>query len=77
MTIDIFRKYSHEINNIQNLLHDLKCGRIYEIDKTPGTPTCHKLSEDIEERFISLLEKIQNNDDSISEMLAKALKVKR
>jgi hypothetical protein len=75
--MDIFHRYSLEINGINNLLIDLENGRIYEIDKVPGVASSHKLAKDIEQRFIDLLIKIQDNEDSISEVAAKAIKLRK
>ena len=38
--MDISKRYSVELNKIGNHLEDLKRGHIYEITKTPGTPSC-------------------------------------
>jgi len=42
----------------------------------PGVASSYKLAKDIEERFMDLLNKIQNDEDSISERAAKAIRIR-
>lgn len=69
--MDISKKYRIELNKINNHLTDLEKGKVYELTKAPGTPTCSTLAEHLREDIGILLTKIENNDPSISEKIAR------
>lgn len=69
--MDISKKYCIELNKISNHLTNLEKGRIYELTKTPGTPTCSTLAEHLREDIGRLLNKIESDEPSISEQVAK------
>jgi quinolinate synthase len=71
---DIFKRYNHEINVIDNILHDLEERRIYEIDRVPGVPMCSTMSNNLKEKIYELLNKINNNEPGFSEQVAKYIK---
>jgi len=71
--IDIFIKYSHEINNIDNILLDLEKGRLYEIGKLPGVPKCSTMAERLRTEINDLLVKIDNNDKGFLETMTEQL----
>lgn len=71
--IDIYNKYSHEINKINNLLSELEKARVYENDKVPGIPSCSTLASQLREAIKDLLDKINNNKDGFSEYAAKKI----
>lgn len=68
--MNISKKYCIELNKITNHLTDLEKGRVYELTKTPGTPTCSTLAEHLREDIGILLNKIENDEPSISERVA-------
>lgn len=68
--MDITQKYHVELNKISNHLTDLERGRIYELTKTPGTPTCATLADHLRKDISTLLNKIENSEPSISERIA-------
>ena len=43
--MDISKRYSIELNKISNHLADLERGHIYELTRTPGTPSCATLAK--------------------------------
>ncbi len=47
--LDISKRYSIELNKISNHLSDLERGHIYELTKTPGTPSCTTLARHLKE----------------------------
>ena len=47
--MDISKKYRIELNKINNHLTDLEKGKVYELTKAPGTPTCSTLAEHLRE----------------------------
>lgn len=70
--MDISKRYSVEINKINNHLADLERGHIYELTKTPGTPTCATLAQHLKDDIATLLDLIENDKPSISEKVADA-----
>lgn len=72
--MDISNRYNIELNKISNHLADLERGHIYEITKTPGTPSCATLSQHLKESIADLLNKIENDAPSITEKVAEAIK---
>lgn len=72
--MDIEKRYSVELNAINNRLADLERGHIHEITGTPGTPSCAKLANDLRKSIGELLYKIENDEPSITQKVAKATK---
>lgn len=72
--VDIFEKYGSEITSIINLLEDLKSGRIAEIDNVPGIKKCSTLAKSLETEIIGLLNKLNDNANSISDEVGKSIK---
>lgn len=70
--MDISKRYTVELNKISNHLTDLEKGRIYELTKTPGTPSCATLAEHLREDIATLLEKIENDKPGVLEKVAEA-----
>lgn len=69
--MDISQRYSVELNKISNHLNDLEKGRVYELTNTPGTPSCSTLAQHLREDIGKLLYKIENDEPSITEKVAK------
>lgn len=69
--MEISKRYSVELNKIANHLIDLEKGRIYEITKTPGTPSCATMAQHIREDIANLLDLIENDKPGIVEKVAK------
>lgn len=55
--MDIAKRYSIELNKINNHLNNLENGRIYELTKTPGTPSYATLAEHLKKDISALLDK--------------------
>ncbi|NME43209.1 hypothetical protein HF863_10650 [Lactobacillus agilis] len=55
-------KYSLEIGEFNNLLADLRNGKIYEIEKVPGYPSASSLANKLEEQFNTIITKIEKNE---------------
>ena len=72
--MDISKCYSVELNKIDNHLEDLKRGHIYEITKTPGTPSCATLAQHLKDDIDTLIELIENDKPGVLEKVAKASK---
>ena len=53
--MDISKRYSIELNKISNHLADLERGHIYELTRTPGTPSCATLAKHLKEDIAALL----------------------
>lgn len=68
----ISKRYSVEINKINNHLANLEKGHIYELTKTPGTPTCATLAQHLKDDIATLLNLIENDKPSVSERVAEA-----
>lgn len=68
--MDISKRYSIELNKINNHLADLERGHIYELTKTPGTPSCATLAQHLKEAIAALLDKIENDKPSVTEIVA-------
>ena len=66
--------YSNELNKINNHLMDLDKGHIYELTKTPGTPSCATLAQHLKEDIASLVDLIQNDKPGVAEKVAEASK---
>ena len=71
---DISKRYSIELNKINNHLMDLEKGHIYELTKTPGTPSCATLAQHLKEDIASLVDLIQNDKPGVAEKVAEASK---
>ena len=65
--MNISKRYSIELNKINNHLADLERGHIYELTKTPGTPSCATLAQHLKEDIGSLLDLIQNDKPGVAE----------
>lgn len=72
--MDISKRYSVELNKISNHLTDLERGHIYEITKTPGTPSCATMAQHLREDIASLLDLIENDKPGVLEKVAEATK---
>lgn len=72
--MDIAKRYGVELNTINNRLADLERGHVYEITRTPGTPSCAKLADDLRKAIGELLYKIENDKPSITQKVAEATK---
>ena len=72
--MDISKRYSVELNKISNHLTDLERGHIYEITKTPGTPSCATMAQHLCEDIASLLDLIENDKPGVLEKVAEASK---
>lgn len=70
--IDISKRYSVELNKINNHVADLERGHIYELTKTPGTPSCATLAQHLKEDIAALLDLIQNDTPGVAEKVAEA-----
>ncbi len=70
--MDISKRYSIELNKINNHLADLERGHIYELTKTPGTPSCATLAQHLKEDIAVLLDLIQNDKPGVAEKVAEA-----
>lgn len=71
--VDIFKRYSHEINKIENLLIDLNNGRVYEVERKPGIPKCSTMAERLKSEIEDLLIKINNNEKGFMEVASEAI----
>ena len=69
--MDVSKRYSAEISKINNHLTDLENGRIYEITKTPGTPSCATMAQHLREDIAALLDLIENDKPGVLEKVAK------
>lgn len=72
--MDISKRYSIELNKISNHLAVLEKGHIYELTKTPGTPSCATLAQHLKEDIAALLDLIQNDKPSVAEKVVEATK---
>lgn len=72
--MDISKRYSIELSKISNHLADLERGHIYELTKTPGTPSCATLAQHLKEDIAALLDLIENDKPGVAEKVAEAAK---
>lgn len=72
--MDISKRYGIELNKINNHLMDLEKGHIYELTKTPGTPSCATLAQHLKEDIASLVDLIQNDKPGVAEKVAETSK---
>lgn len=72
--MDISKRYGIELNKISNHLADLERGHIYELTKTPGTPSCATLAHHLREDIAALLDLIENDKPGVAEKVAEASK---
>lgn len=70
--MDISKRYSIELNKINNHLADLARGHIYELSKTPGTPSCATLAQHLKEDIAVLLDLIENDKPGVAEKVTDA-----
>lgn len=68
--MDISKRYSIELNKISSHLTDLERGHIYELTKTPGTPSCATLAQHLKEDIAHLLDLIENDKPGVTEKVA-------
>lgn len=73
--MNISNRYSIELNKISNHLADLERGHIYELTKTPGTPSCATLAQHLKEDIATLLDLIENDKPGVAEKVAAATKI--
>ena len=67
--MSIQMKYSKEINEIHNEILRLEKGKIYELEHINGYPSYTTIASNLREKLDSLLEKIDNNSDSVLDKL--------
>lgn len=67
--MDISKRYSIELNKINNHLADLERGHIYELTQTPGTPSCATLAQHLKGDITALLDLIENDKPGVAEKL--------
>lgn len=72
--MDISKRYSIELNKISNHLSDLERGHIYELTRTPGTPSCVTLAQHLKEDIAALLDLIENDKPGVAGKVAEATK---
>lgn len=72
--MDISKRYGIELNKISNHLADLERGHIYELTKTPGTPSCATLAQHLREDIAALLDLIENDKPGVAEKVAETSK---
>ena len=72
--MDIKNRYNIEMNKINNHLADLERGHIYELSKTPGTPSCATLAQHLKEDIAVLLDLIENDKPGVTEKVAEVSK---
>ncbi len=65
--MNISKRYCIELNKINNHLADLERGHIYELTRTPGTPSCATLAQHLKEDIASLLDLIENDKPGVAE----------
>ena len=70
--MDIKNRYSIELDEIRNYLTDLERGHIYELTKTPGTPSCATLAQHLRKGIAALLDLIENDKPGGAEKVAEA-----
>lgn len=58
-------------SNCSNHLTDLENGRIYEITKIPGEPSCVTMAQHIRQDIAGLLDLIENDKPGVLEKVAK------
>lgn len=68
--MDISKRYSVELNKINNHLTDLERGRIYELTQTPGTPSCATMAQHLREDISTLLDLIENDKPGVLEKVS-------
>ncbi len=56
------------------MLQHFKRGHIYELTKTPGTPSCATLAQHLKEDIASLLDLIQNDKPGVAEKVSETSK---
>lgn len=69
--MNISKRYSVELNKINN---HLEKGHVYELTKTPGTPSCATLAQHLKEEIAALLDLIENDKPGVAEKVAEASK---
>jgi hypothetical protein len=72
--MDISKRYNSDPNKINNHLSDLERGHIYEITKTPGTPSCATMAQHLREDISALLDLIENDKPGVAEKVAAVTK---
>lgn len=72
--MDISKRYSIELNKISNHLADLERGHIYELTRTPGTPSCATLAQHLKDDIDNLIRLIENDKPGVLEKVAEATK---
>lgn len=71
LTYEIKKEYSHELNEIGNLLRQLKDGRIYEISNVKMDGYLYTNAEKLENAIGKLLSNIQNGENGFEADMAK------
>lgn len=59
--MNIRKKYTLEIGNVERLIDQLQKGQIRERDNVPGIPSAQTLGNDLAEAFETLLRKIESD----------------
>ena len=67
--MNISKRYSIELNKINNHLADLERGHIYELTRTPS---CATLAQHLKEDIASLLDLIENDKPGVAEKVAES-----
>ncbi len=70
--MNISKRYCIELSKINNHLADLERGHIYELTRTPGTPSCATLAQHLKEDIASLLDLIENDKPGVAEKVAES-----
>ena len=66
--------FSIELHKIRKHLSDLKRGHIYELTRTPGTPSCATLAQHLKQDIAALLDIIENDNPGVAVKVAEATK---
>jgi signal transduction histidine kinase len=74
-TIDIKKRYSRELEDIDYILRNLENGRYYEKSGAKMDGALETNIANLRKNINDLLNKIEHNQDSISEELAKVFKL--
>lgn len=67
--MSIIEKYSFEIDDIKNIIKDLKAGRVYEITGARFDGSLNTNAQKLENAIADLLNKIENDKESINDKL--------
>ncbi|NBI08076.1 hypothetical protein [Senegalia massiliensis] len=71
--IDIIKKYSHELNNIENIMIHLENGNIYELTKYNQDGYLYTNIKKLREEIYDLINKIEYGKNGFKEKAAKMI----